>query len=102
MIIDVLLIALIMASIHQSGFIENMDNMVGRKFPLHHLPYPIRCLTCGTWWISFLYLLITSQISLFSILTALVVANMSDVFLALLTGFKNMLYDIIENLVESD
>lgn len=95
-IIDLLLIALIMASVHQSGFIENVDAWVGSKWKFHHLPYPVRCLTCGTWWLSLLYLLIMGKFSLLTVFIALVMANISDWLLGVLTCLKNGLFTIIE------
>lgn len=90
-IFSLLLINAIMTLIHESGFIVYVDDWINKKYPFHHLPYPILCLLCGTWWLSLLYIIITGQLSLLTIALCLLNAH--------LTKITQPLYRLIENLL---
>lgn len=79
MIVDLLLINFIMVLFHESGFIDNLDEMVSKKWKFHHLPYPVKCLLCGTWWLSLLYILIVPGFSLMGVALALLNAHLTIV-----------------------
>ena len=98
MIIDLLLIASIVALIHQSGFIENIDDWINSKWRFHHLPHPIRCCLCTTWWLSLLYIAATGNLSLFNVLLALLTANVAELIIPLFTVLKNALFGLINNI----
>lgn len=91
LIFNLLIINVILTLIHESGFITYVDDWINEKYKFHHLPYPVRCLLCGTFWLSILYICITGQLSLLSI--ALCLAN------AHLTKITTPLYRLLENLV---
>ena len=95
-IINLLLINVIMSLIHLSGFIENMDNWVESKFKFHHLPYPVRCCLCGTWWLSLLFIIVTGNLSLLNIALCLVNAHLTKITIPLFTTIENMIMKIIE------
>lgn len=95
-ITDLLLINLIMTLIHESGFIENIDERINSKYKFHHLPYPIRCLLCGTWWASIIYMAVTGQFSLLTIALCLLNAHMTKIMQPLYRLLENILYKIIE------
>lgn len=79
MILDLLLINVIMVLVHESGFIENIDSWVSKKWKFHHLPYPVRCMLCGTWWLSLLYVILVPGLSLIGIALALLNAHLTEV-----------------------
>ena len=79
MILDLLLINIIMVLIHESGFIDKLDEAVSKKWKFHHLPYPVRCMLCGTWWLSLLYILIVPGFSLLGVALALMNAHLTEV-----------------------
>lgn len=95
LIINLLLINLIMVLIHESGFITNLDNYVNEKVPLHHLPYPILCCLCGTWWLSLLYIIVTGQFSLVGIALCLINAHLTKLTTPLLRTIENIVFKII-------
>lgn len=79
-IYSLLIINLIMVLTHESGFIEKMDEMISTRWKFYHLPYPVRCLLCGTWWISLLYIIITpGAFTLFNVLLCLVNAHLTAI-----------------------
>ena len=90
-IFSLLLINAIMTLIHESGFISYVDDWINKKYPFHHLPYPILCLLCGTWWLSLLYIIIASPFNLLTIIFCLLNAH--------LTKITQPLYRLIENLL---
>ena len=90
-IFSLLLINAIMTLIHESGFISYVDDWINKKYPFHHLPYPILCLLCGTWWLSLLYIIIAGPFNLLTIMFCLLNAH--------LTKITQPLYRLIENLL---
>lgn len=96
LILNLLLINIIMVLIHESGFIENVDEWISSKYKFHHLPYPVRCCLCGTWWISLFYVIITGQLSLLSIALCLLNAHMTDIVRPLFRFVMNLLLKVIE------
>lgn len=77
--------------IHESGFIVYVDEWIANKWKFHHLPYPIRCLLCGTWWLSLLYIIICGPFNLLTIMLCLLNAHM--------TKITQPLYRLVENSV---
>ena len=79
-IYSLLTINLIMVLIHESGFIEKMDEIISTRWKFYHLPYPVRCLLCGTWWLSLLFIIITpGAFTLFNVLLCLVNAHLTTI-----------------------
>lgn len=68
-----------MVLVHESGFITTIDEMISRKYPMRHLPYPVRCLLCGTWWLSLLYIILGPGLSLPGVALALLNASITDI-----------------------
>lgn len=95
-IYNLLLINIIMVLIHESGFIQNVDDWINEKVPLHHLPYPILCCLCGTWWLSLLYIIIAGQFTLLNIALCLLNAHMTKIVQPLYKLVENLLYKLIE------
>lgn len=95
-IISLLLINVIMTLIHESGFIENVDEWINSKWKFHHLPYPVLCLLCGTWWISLVYVIIVGPFNLFTIALCLLNAHLTQITQPLFKLVMNALYKVIE------
>ena len=93
---NLLLINLIMTLIHESGFIENIDDWISNKYKFYHLPYPIRCLLCGTFWISIFYVIITGQFSLVTLALCLINAHATKIVQPLFRFVENLLLKAIE------
>lgn len=95
-IYSLILINVIMTLIHESGFIENIDEWINTKYKFHHLPYPVRCLLCGTWWISLFYVIITGQLSLLTIALCLINSHLSKITQPLYRLLENLMLKVIE------
>lgn len=95
-IFSLLLINLIMTLIHESGFIVYVDEWINNKWKFYHLPYPIRCLLCGTWWLSLLFIIITGQLSLLNIALCLLNAHLTKITQPLFRFVENLLLKVIE------
>ena len=95
-IISLLLINVIMTLIHESGFIQNVDEWISSKWKFHHLPYPVLCLLCGTWWISLVYIIIAGPFNLFTIALCLLNAHMTKITQPLYRLIENILLKVIE------
>lgn len=93
---NLLLINIIMTLVHESGFIENVDDWISDKYKFHHLPYPIRCLLCGTNWISIFYVIITGQLSLLTLMLCLLNAHLTQITQPLFRFVMNALLKVIE------
>lgn len=93
---NLLLINIIMTLIHESGFIEHADDWISDKYKFHHLPYPVRCLLCGTNWISIFYVIITGQLSLLTLMLCLLNAHLTQITQPLFRFVMNVLLKVIE------
>lgn len=85
-----------MVLIHESGFIENLDEWINKKYKFHHLPYPVLCCLCGTFWLSLLFVIITGQLSLLSIALCLLNAHLTVVVQPLCRFIINALLKLVE------
>ena len=95
-IYSLLIINMIMVLVHESGFIEKMDEMISTKWKFHHLPYPIRCLLCGTWWLSLLYIIITpGAFTLLNILLCLLNAHLTTITQGIWRTIRTAVLDVI-------
>ena len=96
LIFRLLTINLIMVLIHESGFIETVDTMLTEKWKFYHLPYPVKCLLCGTWWLSLLYIIIAGPFNLFSIALCLLNAHLTKITQPLYRFVENLFLKLIE------
>ena len=97
MILNLVWIGLIVALVYLSGFWDNLDNYINKKFGLgYHLPYLLQCSLCQTWWLSLLYIICTGHLTLFNIVLCLVNAHLSKVYIPLWTLIENIILKIIE------
>lgn len=95
-IINLLLINLIMTLVHESGFIEKMDEWVNRKWKFYHLPYPVLCLLCGVNWLSIFYVIITGQLSLLTLMLCLLNAHLTQITQPLFRFVMNAMMKVVE------
>ena len=95
-ILNLLLINVIMTLIHESSFIENIDEWISNKYKFHHLPYPVRCLLCGCWWTSLLYVIIAGPFNLLTIALCLLNAHLTQITQPLFRFVINALLKVIE------
>lgn len=96
MIIELLLISAVVMMIFESGWWDNMDEIVNRKFKFHHLPKIFVCQFCQTFWLSLLWLFFTYEISVLSVFLALLNANVGEILLPLFKLLKGALNKVIE------
>lgn len=96
MIIELLLISAVVMMIFESGWWDNMDEFVNRKFKFHHLPKIFVCQFCQTFWLSLLWLFFTYEISVLSVFLALLNANVGEILLPLFKLLKGALNKVIE------
>lgn len=95
-LVNLLIINIIMVLIHESGFITNIDEMINKKWKFHHLPYPVRCLLCGTWWISLLYIILTpGAFTLLNILLCLLNAHLTEITQGIWRTIKTLIMDVL-------
>lgn len=95
-IFSLLIINFIMVLIHESGFIENVDEWISTRWKFYHLPYPVRCLLCGTWWLSLLFIIITpGAFTLLNILLCLLNAHLTEITQGLWRTIKKLIMDVI-------
>ena len=95
-----LLINVILMMVHESGFIETIDEMISTKWKFYHLPYPIRCLLCGTWWLSLLYIIIAGPFNLLTIALCLLNAHLTKITQPIFRLLENIALMIIGKLNE--
>lgn len=91
-----LLINLIIVMIFNSGFVDSMDAIVNKKFPLHHIGPPLGCALCMTFWTGLGWLLVTGNLSIPTLALALANATLTSVTGPLLKTLENYLLKIIE------
>ena len=91
MILNLLIINLIMVLVHESGFIENADDWFYDRFKPYHMPYPILCLLCGTWWLSLLYVILAGHFTLPAVLLCLLNAHLTEITRPLFRTGMNIL-----------
>ena len=96
MIINLLLINIIIVLIFISGFVDEVDDSINRKWRFHHLPKPFSCALCMTWWTSLAYILFSGQLSLVSIALCLANAHLTEITTPMVTVLKNWLIRIVE------
>lgn len=96
MIVELLLISAVVMMIFESGWWDNMDEFVNKKFKFHHLPKIFVCQFCQTFWLSLLWLFFMYEISVLSVFLALLNANVGEILLPLFKLLKGALNKVIE------
>ena len=89
--LNLLFINIFVVLVHEAGFFETIDTMISARYKFHHLPYIFLCALCQVNWLTFLYLIITGNVTLFTIM--LCPLN------GLLTRVTQPLYRLVENIM---
>lgn len=98
-IINLLLISVIVSLIWNTGFWLELDAIINKRFKLYHLPNkPFMCTTCQCWWLCLLALLIMGDLSLLTIVYALIAAHLTKIFVPLFKTLENFGLLIIEKM----
>lgn len=96
MLIELLLIASIVMMIFESGWWDELDEMVSSRWKFHHLPKIFVCQFCQCFWISLIWLLFTLGFSLYAPFLALLTANISEILLPVFKLLKQSILKAIE------
>ena len=104
MIIDLLLLVTIVCLVFLSGFPDEMDRIVNKRFPLRHIPQkPFRCCLCMSFWTQVIYLIVTQQFTILSLAIALFLAYGNEVIqngIVLLKVLLNRFIGWLMNLID--
>ena len=85
--------------IFESGFWNEMDELVNKHFKFYHLPKIFRCQFCQTFWLSLGYLLIIKESLISSLFIALINANIGELMLPIFKLIKETIRAGIEWLI---
>ena len=66
--LDIFIVACVVSLIHSTGFFDDMDEMVSKRWKFIHIPKIIMCQNCLTWWCCLIWVLFSGNLSLFSLL----------------------------------
>lgn len=97
--IELLMISAAVMMIFESGFWNEMDELVNKHFRFSHLPKIFRCQFCQTFWLSLFYLLIIKESLISSLFIALINANIGELMLPLFKLIKETIRAGIEWLI---
>lgn len=95
-ITNLLLINAIITMIFLSGFIDEIDAAINKKWKFYHLPKPFSCNLCSVFWASIIYIAIAGPFNLLTIALCLVNAHLTEITMPLITVVKNWLLKIVE------
>lgn len=93
---SLIIINLFVVLTHETGFFETIDTMINERYKFHHLPYIFLCATCQVWWLSLLFVIITGQIHLWTILACIISAEMTKITIPLVRLIENLMMKVIE------
>lgn len=95
MYLDLFFLSLLVALIFESGFWDSLDAYINARFKFYHIPHILKCGLCQTWWLCFIYLIITGNITLFNLVIAMIFAHSSDIIRALFCSTREMVMRLI-------
>lgn len=98
MILQLLVISSIVALVYMSGFWDSLDEYINEKFKFYHLPHILECTLCQTFWLSLLYIIITGNLSIITIMLCLVNAHLNVVVIAIFRTILNFILKIIDSI----
>lgn len=101
--LDLLLIAFIaVIVIDYSGFIDSMDDIIGKAtgIKFFHIPKPLSCSFCSTFWAGIIYLLIVGHFNLLTIAYTLFLACLTPLINSSLHLFIDFLESVITGIYE--
>lgn len=88
-------VAVFVALVEESGFWDSLDGFINSRFKFHHLPHIFMCSLCQTWWICFIYIIATGNLTLFNMVICLLVANLPPFIRAIFKTITGMIWKII-------
>lgn len=91
-----LLVALFVALVFETGWWDNLDRMINERFRFHHLPHLLLCDLCQTWWLCLLYLIVSHNLSLVNVCLALAFSHLPQLIRPLFNLVKGYLLKAIE------
>lgn len=95
-ILPLLIINLFVVLVHEAGFFETIDTMINAKWKFYHLPYVFLCALCQVFWLSLLFIILTGQIHLWTILACLINAHLTKITAPLYRLLENIVLKVIE------
>lgn len=98
MILQLLVISAIVALVYMSGFWDSVDEYINKKFKFYHLPHILECTLCQTFWLSLLYIIITGNVSIVTIMLCLVNAHLNMVVIAIFRTIFNFILKLIDSI----
>lgn len=96
LILDLLAINCFVVLVHEAGFFDYLDNWVSEQFKFQHLPYIMLCALCQVFWLSLLYVIITRQLTLWTVAICVLNGHMTKVVQPLYKLVENLLLKLIE------
>lgn len=95
-IYSLLLINLIVILAHESGFFISMDEWVSSKWKFYHLPKIFMCACCQTFWLSMLFIIVTGNVTLFTMMLCFLNCHVTKITTPLVKTVENILLKVIE------
>ena len=97
MLFELFVLVVIVSVVFISGFPFELDNIISNKSKFHHLPEkPFLCVLCMSFWTQAIWLLITGQFTLISLLTALLLAYAAPTIQNVIILIKSCLDRLVE------
>lgn len=93
-LIEIAVIMVIIIDI--SGFIDSIKEFIGKMLNIANVRLkPLDCSFCVNWWLSLLYLIYTNELSLTTVMFALIMSVMTTV----ISDLIYLIRDLIANLI---
>lgn len=93
-LIEIAVIVVIIIDI--SGFIDSIKEFIGKMLNIANVRLkPLDCSFCVNWWLSLLYLIYTNELSLTTVMFALIMSVMTTV----ISDLIYLIRDLIANLI---
>ena len=82
-----------------SGFIDSIKNLIGKVLGINNVKLkPLDCSLCMTFWVSMVYLVIASELSITAVMVALLLSTMTPVIGDLVYLVRDLIGKIINNI----
>ena len=95
-IYSLFLINLIVILAHESGFFLSLDEWVNKKWKFYHLPHIMMCGCCQAFWLSVLFIIITGNVTLFTLMLCFLNCHLTKITIPLGRMIENMILKVIE------
>ena len=95
------MLTVIVSVVFLSGFPDELDRMVNKRFPFYHIPEkPFRCCLCCCFWTMVIYLIVSQQFTIFGLMLALILAYLSDILQNIIVLIKECFSVCIGHLMD--